>query len=89
MSPIEAAATAIDIHNTASKWDKALLDNSARPSGALVYSARDGNLSVEQYDRLKAELEQGFVDAKHRSAMTAPPTTAGPSCSRAASTGSP
>jgi phage portal protein BeeE len=27
MSPIEAAATAIDIHNTASSWNKALLDN--------------------------------------------------------------
>ena len=40
MSPIEAAATAIDIHNTAAKWNKALLDNSARPSGALVYSGR-------------------------------------------------
>jgi phage portal protein BeeE len=26
MSPIEAAATAIDIHNQASKWNKALLD---------------------------------------------------------------
>ncbi len=36
-SPIEAAATAIDIHNTAAGWNKALLDNSARPSGALVY----------------------------------------------------
>lgn len=30
MSPIEAAAVAIDIHNTASGWNKALLDNSAR-----------------------------------------------------------
>ncbi len=39
MSPIEAAATAIDIHNAASSWNKALLDNSARPSGALVYGA--------------------------------------------------
>ena len=63
LSPIEAAAQAIDIHNTASRWNKALLDNSARPSGALVYTARDGNLTVEQYDRLKAELEQGFQGA--------------------------
>jgi phage portal protein BeeE len=30
MSPIEAAAVAIDIHNTAAGWNKALLDNSAR-----------------------------------------------------------
>ena len=65
LSPIEAAATAIDIHNTASRWNKALLDNSARPSGALVYTARDGNLSPDQYDRLKAELEQGFQGAAH------------------------
>ena len=65
LSPIEAAATAIDIHNTASKWNKALLDNSARPSGALVYTARDGNLSPDQFDRLKTELEQGFQGAAH------------------------
>jgi HK97 family phage portal protein len=63
LSPIEAAAAAVDIHNTASRWNKALLDNSARPSGALVYTARDGSLTTEQYDRLKAELEQGFQGA--------------------------
>ena len=63
LSPIEAAASAIDTHNTASQWNKALLDNSARPSGALVYTARDGNLSPEQYERLKSELEQGFQGA--------------------------
>jgi HK97 family phage portal protein len=60
LSPIEAAATAIDIHNAASRWNKALLDNSARPSGALVYTQRDSQLSSEQYERLKRELEQGF-----------------------------
>jgi len=63
LSPIEAAASAIDIHNTTSRWNKALLDNSARPSGALVYTSRDGNLTAEQYERLKAELEQGFQGA--------------------------
>ena len=89
LSPIEAAATAIDIHNTASKWNKALLDNSAHPSGALVYTSREGNLSPEQFERLKAELEQGFVDAEHRSAMTPPPTPAARCCSKAASTGGP
>jgi HK97 family phage portal protein len=63
LSPIEAAASAIDIHNAASRWNKALLDNSARPSGALVYTSRDGNLTTEQYDRLKSELETGFQGA--------------------------
>jgi HK97 family phage portal protein len=60
MSPLEAAASAIDLHNIAARWNKALLDNSARPSGALVYTARDGNLTTDQYERLKSELEQGF-----------------------------
>jgi phage portal protein BeeE len=63
LSPIEAAASAIDLHNTASAWNKALLDNSARPSGALVYTARDSNLTTDQFDRLKRELESGFQGA--------------------------
>ncbi len=37
MSALEAAACAIDIHNASSAWSKSLLDNAARPSGALVY----------------------------------------------------
>jgi HK97 family phage portal protein len=65
MSPIEAAATAIDIHNEASAWNKALLDNSARPSGALVYAAKDGNLTGEQFKRLRGELEAAFQGARN------------------------
>ncbi len=30
LSPIQAAATAIDVHNSASRWSKSLLDNAAR-----------------------------------------------------------
>ena len=66
MSPIEAAATAIDIHNTASGWNKALLDNSARPSGALVYAASNGQMTEEQFTRLKSELETNFQGARAR-----------------------
>jgi len=52
-------------HNSANQWNKALLDNSARPSGALVYSSKEGaNLSEEQFARLKAELEEGYTGAK-------------------------
>lgn len=60
MSPLEAAAIGVDIHNASGGWNKALLDNSARPSGALVYQGKDGALTGEQYDRLKEELESGF-----------------------------
>ncbi|HMN51253.1 MAG TPA: phage portal protein, partial [Xanthobacteraceae bacterium] len=60
MSPLEASQAALDVHNAASAWNKALLDNAARPSGALVYSAAGGNLSDEQFERLKAELEAHY-----------------------------
>lgn len=60
-APLEAASVALDLSNAAAHWNKALLDNSARPSGALVYLPKDGgNLSPDQYDRLKAELEEGY-----------------------------
>ena len=60
-SPLGAAQVPLDVHNAASGWTKALLDNSARPSGALVYAGPQGStLSDEQFDRLKAELEESF-----------------------------
>jgi HK97 family phage portal protein len=59
-----AAAGAVAIHNAATRWNKALLDNAARPSGALVYEPKDGAvLSAEQYERLKGEMETGFQGA--------------------------
>ncbi|MGA0561199.1 phage portal protein [Ancylobacter sp. VNQ12] len=57
--PLEAAQMALDLHNAAGAWNKALLDNAARPSGALVYGGA-GNLSDEQFERLKEELEANF-----------------------------
>ena len=65
MAPLEAAQTSLDIHNAAASWNKSLLDNAARPSGALVYSAGDGTLTQAQFERLKAELEQGFQGASN------------------------
>lgn len=65
MSPLEPAASAIDIHNQGADWNKALLDNAACPSGALVYSAADGQLAPEQYERLKTELQDSFAGARN------------------------
>lgn len=64
LSPAAPAAAAIDIHNAASRWNKALLDNAARPSGALVY-AGPGPLAPEQFDRLKTELADNFQGARN------------------------
>lgn len=53
-----AAAGAVAIHNAAARWSKALLDNAARPSGALVHDPGDGSaLSADQFERLRAEME--------------------------------
>ena len=61
LSPMEAAATALDIHNAAGAWNKALLDNAARPSGALVVAGQA--LSESQFDRLKADLDANYQGA--------------------------
>ncbi|HZQ11440.1 MAG TPA: phage portal protein [Pseudolabrys sp.] len=64
LAPLEAAAVAVDTHNAAAAWNKALLDNSARPSGALVFTGPDGlMLSNEQYDRLKGVIEEEYRGA--------------------------
>jgi HK97 family phage portal protein len=59
LSPMQAAASAVDVHNAASRWSKALLDNAARPSGAIVYKGVDGAgmMSAEQHQRLVEEIE--------------------------------
>ena len=67
MSPLEAAAQSIDLHNAASRWIKALLDNAARPSGAIVFTGADGTarLGEEQYQRLVRELEENHQGARN------------------------
>jgi HK97 family phage portal protein len=66
-SPLEAAAAAVDLHNAALAWNKALLDNAARPSGALVYCGPEGAeaLTAEQFERLKAELADVHAGARN------------------------
>lgn len=66
-SPLQAAAVAMDVHSSASRWSKALLDNAARPSGAIIYRGVDGagGLSVEQYDRLVSEMEAHHMGARN------------------------
>ena len=67
LSPLEVAGMAIDVHNQGAVWTKALLDNAARPSGALIYRGPDGapGLSEEQFTRLKRELEDAYQGASN------------------------
>ncbi len=66
MGCLDAAIGAASVHNRAAKWNKALLDNAARPSGALMYEPGDGaGLGNEQYERLKTELAEQFSDSSN------------------------
>ncbi|WP_170363228.1 phage portal protein [Ruegeria arenilitoris] len=66
-SPLQAAAMAIDVHNSASRWSKSLLDNAARPSGALVWKGGDGQgvMAEEQFRRLSDEIEANYRGARN------------------------
>jgi HK97 family phage portal protein len=67
LSPMQAAAMALDVHNSACRWSKALLDNAARPSGAIVYKGADGHgtLQSDQYNRLVDEIEANHQGARN------------------------
>lgn len=63
LSSVEAAAFSIDQHNQAAAWNKSLLENAARPSGALIVkenSSYGGNVSQEQYERIKEQIDEVF-----------------------------
>ncbi|WP_310620740.1 phage portal protein [Flexibacterium corallicola] len=65
-APLEAAQTSLDTHNAASSWNKALLDNAACPTGALVYGAGETlNLTDSQFNRLKEELHTSYQGASN------------------------
>lgn len=68
LSQVEAASYSIDLHNQASIWNQALLQNGAKPSGALILkSSQDnsGNLSEDQFERLKMQLEEKFSGSEN------------------------
>ena len=68
MSPVEAAAWSIDAHNLAGEWNQALLQNSGRPSGNLVYTPGDGmpaDLTKKQRDQIREELNSSVVGTKN------------------------
>jgi len=58
---LAAAEQAVAVHNAASRWNRSLLENAARPSGALVFDGGgDTVMSAEQFERVKAELAGAF-----------------------------
>ncbi len=65
LSPMATARFSIDQHNEAISWNKALLQNGARPSGALVVeSSASQELTDEQFNRLRDQLANDFSGSK-------------------------
>lgn len=68
LSSIEAAAYSIDQHNQAGQWNQSLLQNGARPSGALVLKGEGGavaRLNETQFARLKSSIDELFSGARN------------------------
>lgn len=62
MSPVEAGSYGIDQHNESMALMQALLQNSARPSGALKSEAE---LSDDNYNRLKTQIEEQYQGSRN------------------------
>lgn len=60
LSCLDAASLPIDLHQQSSYWNNSLLQNGARPSGALIVKDSNGYLSDEQFERLQAQLSEKF-----------------------------
>lgn len=69
-SPLTAAAMEVDQHNSATKHNINLLENGARPSGAVVFRPKDDQgyqvqLSDSQRQQLMTDLNQRFTGSKN------------------------
>lgn len=60
LSPLEAASKSINLYGKTLDWNKALLKNAARPSGALVFQDGNGYLTDEQFERLQQQFYDNF-----------------------------
>ena len=66
MGALDAAAISTDQHNAASSWNQALLNQAARPSGALVYNPKEGpaTLTQDQMSKLRDEFDAYYTGAR-------------------------
>jgi HK97 family phage portal protein len=73
MAPLEAAIMALDQSNSGQRWNLSLLQNMAQPSGVLQMQVSAGNprgeMSKEQYARLRKEIDESYTGAKNAGRM--------------------
>lgn len=67
-SPLQAAIASLDQSNAANRWNLALLQNSATPSGVLKVDSTDlnpgGTLTTEQFEKLKDQFYESYSGAR-------------------------
>lgn len=62
LSPIEAASFSIDQHNAAGEHNQSLLQNGARPMGALIHKPHpESNFTSEQRQKLTEQIEEKYT----------------------------
>lgn len=60
LSSLEAAAKSINLYSKTLEWNRALLKNAVKPSGALVFQDGNGYLTDEQFKRLQQQFYENF-----------------------------
>ena len=60
LSSLAAATKSINLYSKTLDWNKALLKNAIKPSGALVFQDGNGYLSDEQFERLQQQFYDNF-----------------------------
>lgn len=65
LSALSAATKAINLHAKIMDWNKSLLKNAIRPSGALVFQDGNGYLTDEQFERLQQQFYDNFSGASN------------------------
>jgi HK97 family phage portal protein len=65
LSPIQAALKGIDTYDKTVDWNKSLLDNGGRPSGALIWKG-EGRMGEETYRQFKEEVDEKITKKQKR-----------------------
>lgn len=69
LSPIEPSIYGVDQHNESSKWNLALLQNQAKPSGLLTVEMSDmnptGTLQAPQKENIRQELANKYAGSQN------------------------
>ena len=65
LSSLSAASKPINLHEKIMDWNKSLLKNAIRPSGALVFQDGSGYLTDEQFERLQQQFYDNFSGASN------------------------